>query len=235
MIRLHEFNSTWWGAPTGIVDDAAFFDLPEEQQKKELSEYRWVEFKSKLDGATPLRAIARAGFFMVDTQVAFRIALKPVTGACANELTVRSARDAGFSFHESNMAPFERERYAYLPGCTTSLINERYAMWARSMIRDRPDTCLAVSAGEEVQGWFFSQATPSGLDLTLAVSSRNAKVSGLLLYQACLSAYERAGHRIGFASFSIRNSPVHNIYANLGARFTSSMGIWLWVASEPSE
>ena len=81
----------------------------------------------------------------------------------------------------------------------------------------------------------LSQATPSGLDLTLAVSSRNAKVSGLLLYQACLSAYERAGHRIGFASFSIRNSPVHNIYANLGARFTSSMGIWLWVASEPSE
>ena len=100
--------------------------------------------------------LPRAGFFMVDTQVAFRIALKPVTGACANELTVRSARDAGFSFHESNMAPFERERYAYLPGCTTSLINERYAMWARSMIRDRPDTCLAVSAGEEVQGWFFS-------------------------------------------------------------------------------
>jgi hypothetical protein len=68
------------------------------------------------------------------------------------------------------------------------------------------------------------------LNLTLAAARRQARISGFLLYEKGLAAYAARGHRIGFASFSVMNTPVHNIYAKLGARFTPPTAIWLWVA-----
>jgi hypothetical protein len=82
-----------------------------------------------------------------------------------------------------------------------------------------------------VQGWFLSQPAAAGLNLTLAATSRNARVSGFLLYEKSLAAYAAKGHRIGFASFSVTNTAVHNIYAKLGARFTAPIGIWFWIAA----
>jgi hypothetical protein len=234
MIGLHEINTRWWGAPVGFVDDAAFFALPESEREQLLAPYRWVEFKSGFASAPPLAAIARAGFFLADTQIAFRIALKvPNKGGasgCGEELTVRFANEPGFAYREEDIASFAHERYIHLPGHTPDRLNARYADWGRQLIREHPETSLAVLSGGEVQGWFLSQPAAAGLNLTLAATSRNARVSGFLLYEKSLAAYAAQRHRIGFASFSVMNTAVHNIYAKLGARFTAPTGIWLWIA-----
>jgi hypothetical protein len=226
VIRLHEMNTRWWGAPAGIVDDAAFFALPDDQREQALAPYQWVEFKSSLAVAPPLSAMARAGFFLVDVQLAFRIALKESASGCGEELTVTFAHERGFPYHAEDLAPFAHERYAHLPGHTPERLNARYADWGGQLIREHPDTCLAVLSGGEVQGWFLSQPAAAGLNLTLAVARRDARISGFLLYQRSLAAYAAKGHRIGFASFSVANTAVHNIYAKLGARFTMPSGVW---------
>jgi hypothetical protein len=131
MIRIHEINTRWWGAPVGIVDDPAFFALARAEREQALAPYRWVEFKSGFAGAPPLSAIARAGFFLADTQIAFRIALKvpKESGAsgCRAELTVRFADQPGFAYLEKDLASFEHERYIHLPGHTPERLNARYA------------------------------------------------------------------------------------------------------------
>ena len=65
MIRLHESNTRWWGSPVGIVDNAAFFTLPDAEREQALAPYRWVEFKSGFVSAPPLAAMAHAGFFPI--------------------------------------------------------------------------------------------------------------------------------------------------------------------------
>lgn len=233
MIRCHEINSRWWGAPAGIVDDAAFFTLPDGERERALAPYQWAEFKSGLAGAPPLSAIAQAGFFLADVQIAFRIALKEACGtSCAEELAVHFADEAGFAYREEDLASFEHERYIHLPGHTPERLNARYASWGRQLIREHPETCLAVFSGGEVQGWFLSQPAAGGLNLTLAAAHRNARVSGFLLYEKSLAAYAARGHHVGFASFSVMNTAVHNIYAKLGARFTAPTGVWLWIARQ---
>jgi len=231
MICLHEINTRWWGSPVGIVEDAAFFALPQSGREQALAPHRWVEFKSGFAGAPPLPAMARAGFFLADVQIVFRIALKEAGGsACGEELTVCFADEPGFRYREEDLAPFEHERHVHLPGHTPDRLNARYANWGRQLIRDHPETCLSVLSDGDVQGWFLSQPDAAGLNLTLAVARHNARVSGFLLYEKSLAAYAARGHRVGFASFSAMNTAVHNIYAKLGARFTTPIGIWLWIA-----
>jgi hypothetical protein len=230
MIHLNEINTRWWGAPVGIVDDAAFFTLPESEREQALAPYQWVEFKSAFASALPLSAMARAGFFLADTQIAFRVALGKSGGtSCGEELTVHFADEPGFAYSEEDLAFFEHERYIHLPGQTPDRLNARYANWGRQLIREHPSTCLAVLSGGAVQGWFLSQPAAAGLNLMLAVAHRRARVSGFLLYEKSLAAYGVKGHRIGFASFSVMNTAVLNIYAKLGARFTPPSGNWLWI------
>jgi hypothetical protein len=235
MIRPHEVNTRWWGAPAGILDDAAFFVLPEGERARILAPYRWVEFKAGLAAAPPPSAIVHAGFFLADVQITFRIALKPTNeatgGGCGEQLTVCFADAPGFRYRDEDLAPFTHERYIHLPGHTPERLNARYADWGRQLIREHPETCLAVLSQGEVQGWFLSQPAVGGLNLTLAAAHRNARVSGFLLYERSLAAYAAQNHRIGFASFSATNTAVHNIYAKLGARFTQPVGIWLWLAA----
>lgn len=231
MIRTHEINTHWWGGAAGIVEDAAFFTLPDAERATALAAYQWVEFKCELGCAPPLASIAHAGFFLADTQIGFRIALKERCGACAEALTVSFAGESGFRYDEADLAPFAHERYMHLPGLTQERLNGRYAAWGHQLVREHPGTCLAILSAGEVQGWFLSQPADGGLNLTLAATRREARISGLLLYERSLAAYAAQGHRVGFASFSVRNTAVHNIYASLGARFTAPTGIWLWIAS----
>ena len=230
MIRLHEFNTQWWGQPAGIIDDSAFFSMPAEAQQLALAPFRWAEFKSRFKNAPSLSALQRAGFFQINTQEEFRIALKngPLS-PCDRPLEVRFADEQPFEVRNSDFASFEHERYRHLLGCTEELINARYGQWARSLVREYPKTCLEVCADGATQFWFLSRPEANGLNLTLAMVRREAEISGFLLFEKALAAYAARGHRIGFASFSVLNTAVHNIYAKLGAHFLPPTGIWLWV------
>jgi hypothetical protein len=229
VIRQHDFNTQWWGRPVGIVDDAAFFTLPAAEQAKALVAFQWVEFKCLLKDAPPLLRLRDAGFFLADSQMDFRIGLKFESKfPCPHPLEVRCADTEPFTLSPEDVRSFENERYQHLPGQYPELINRRYIEWGRQLIRDHPGLCFELVSGAEVQGWFLSRPANGGLNLTLAMLHRSARISGFHLYQRSIWEYGRRGHRIGWAGFSVTNTAILNIYSALGARFNDPMGVWLW-------
>jgi hypothetical protein len=231
MIRTHEANSKWWGSPVGIVTDPAFFGLDEDSRTSLLSPYAWAEYKSPLATAPSSLALQRAGFAWTDVQIDFRIALRSVPDSPSlKPYECVSAAEQPFTISAGDIRSFEHERFLDLPGATPDLLNARYATWANELIARNPDWCLRVSLGGRDQGWFLAEATGSTVALTLAMLSAGAAASGHHLYQRCLRAFADRGGAVGHAAFSVRNTPVLNIYSSLAARFTATTGVWMWVA-----
>ncbi len=225
MIREHVFNSQWWGGRAGIIESFDFFDAPAGEQQRALDAFDWVELRAPLRDA-PLRAIHERGFFQIDVQVPFRIALARVPDAPS--LAGFTVERAPFTIDEHELAPFANERYRYLPGVTEEKLAARYSMYTQHLLASDPEWCLRIVSGGRVQGWFLSQNTPDGLALELAMLHRDATTSGIYIYQKALRVYaERA--RLGFARFSITNVPVLNIYSRLGAQYLAPVGSWLWI------
>ena len=241
MIRKHDFNSRWWGSDVGIVADDAFFDLRADERARALAPWAWVEYRAPL-GAMPddvgdgagfggARAarVARTGFACVDVQERFRIGLAKLEATPSVErLEARFADEEAFSVPVSALQDFRHERFLAVPGATSERVNERYALWSAELLAASPDTCLEVREGGEPQGWFLGRATQGGLELTLAMLHREARITGHHLYHRALLAYRDRGVRVGFAGFSAANTAVHNVYASLGARFQAPEACHLW-------
>jgi len=232
MIRNHEFNSRWWGSPVGFVHDPAFFSLDTATQQNLLEPYAWAEFYSQLDQAPPLRVLAAAGFIQTDTQIQFLLNLSKVEATASTEkLSYCFADQNNFDIELEELAMFTHERFEHIPGCSVARTNERFALWANKLIREHRETCMQLFLNDKLQGWFLSHpGKQRGLNLTLAMLSNTAEISGMLLYQQACAAYAERGHRLGSASFSVTNTPVHNIYITLGARSVPAGGIWLWLS-----
>jgi hypothetical protein len=229
MIRKHEFNSRWLGKSAGIVSDSAFFAETVDAQQEMLAPYAWVEYRAKASSAAPPEHILHAGFMQVDTQIYFRLGLSSVEGTPSlAELECISAADEPFNIEPQAMAVFEHERFAHLRGMTADLIAERYGAWSNDLIARHPATCVRVMYRGALQGWFLSSVEKGALRLALAMSHHDAKVSGMHVFQKAILGYRDAGHRVGYASFSVTNQAVHNIYAKLGARFTEPEYCYLW-------
>jgi hypothetical protein len=230
MINQHEANSTWWGRPVGILTDAAFFKQGLAEQQAALNSYAWVEFKSPLENAPSSDVLKQAGFSLADVQINFRIALHDVPPSASLEgYECHTAVKEPFCIGMNDVRTFEHERFLEIPGVTHEMLNRRYISWANQIINTYPDWCLRLSHSGQTQGWFLSQLTGSTVDLTLAMLAKGATVSGQHLYQCALSEYAHLGANIGHASFSIRNTPVLNIYARFGAKFTPPTGVWFWI------
>ncbi len=229
IIHEHAFNTAWWGEPIGIIDDAAFFSWTPEERHKALQQYAWVEFKSATVGVYQSMKLFDAGFFQADTRIDFRIALTKIpTTPSLDAFEVHSAGERPFSIEAGEFRTFEHERFYEIPGSTKPRIDERYATWARQIIAAHPDWCLRVFHNGNLQGWFISQPGTSGLNLVLAMLHRDANISGMHLYQKACVDYARRGARIGWANFSVYHTNVHNIYAQMGARFLTPITWWLW-------
>jgi hypothetical protein len=230
MIREHAFNSSWWGQPVGIVEDGAFFDLPELARRSLLAPFSWVEFRSRQRGAPSPEAVARSGFFHADTQIHFRLGLNrsPPAADCRT-LEVSSAAEVPFEISPADFAPFTHERFLLVHGSSATRVNERYALWCNRLIAEHPETALRLSRSGHVQGWFVSRPHAQGLHLALAMLHRDARVSGFSVYAEALAAYRAGGHRVGFASFSVTNTAVMNVYSRLGALFLEPELCWLWM------
>ena len=232
MIQKHEFNTRWWGGPVGVVSDPGFFSLAIEQQQKLLEPYAWAEFYSSLEECPAVEDLASSGFVQIDTQSQFMLNLRKVEPTSStDQLVCRFADQDHFSIEAGQLAMFTHERFHQIPGCTETRTNERYALWANDLIRENPATCMRLFLEDRLQGWFLSRPGQShGLNLALAMLTDSAEISGMLLYHQACVAYAERGHRLGSASFSVTNTPVHNIYATLGARFMPPGGNWLWLA-----
>ena len=233
MIKTHEFNTEWWGSPIGIVTDARFFEVPDVEQKRELAPYEWAEFRMPLEQSpVEFRTLHQTGFMQVDTQINYRLSLvKLKEPESLGGLEVEFADESPFDIGEEDIKSFEHERYFKLPGVTAEMVNRRYVLWCRQHLREHASECLRVVYEGAVQGWYLGKTGErAGLNLTLAMLSRNASISGLLLFLKAYQGFAGRGHRLGWASFSVQNTPVHNIYAGIGARFLNPVGHWLWVA-----
>lgn len=234
LIREHAFNTDWYGAPAGIVEDSAFFALDPAERARRLAAFAWVEFREPLSPELPHQAVREAGFFNADTQVRFRIGLQRAARLPRppnlEALRVESAEAASFRVEAEQMAPFEHERFALLPGMTPARLAERYARWANELVTRHPATCLRISEADGAPlGWFVANPEGGLLRLVLAMLHKDARSSGLQLYQRALVEFAARGHRVGFASFSVANTAVHNLYARLGAQFLAPEGVWMWV------
>jgi hypothetical protein len=230
LIHEHEANSAWWGERVGMLADAAFFSLSRSEQAVLLADFAWVEFKAPLNAAPPAHRLLGAGFAWVDAQIEFRIGLAHVASSPSlDPLQVRFADREPFTIAACDLKPFEHERFLELPGITPEKLHERYARWARQLVAEQPGWCLEIVYQSRSQGWFLSRQAERGLNLTLAMLHKDATISGMHLYQKALIAYAGRGQRVGWASFSVGNVSVHNIYSRLGAQFTPPMGCWLWL------
>jgi hypothetical protein len=233
MIHRHDFNSEWWGTDVGIVADPAFFQQPTSIQVAALQKYAWVEFAQPVS-KPPLRtALAQTGFFHVDTQIRFRLDMRKVElSQCARQLEVKSATELPFEIEPTSFRPFLHERFQVLPGATEFRVCERYSLWASRLISLSPATCLRFNLNDEIQGWFLAQPGDEGLQLTLAMLSTRAIISGYDLYARAIAHLAKLRHRLGFASFSVSNLNVLNIYSRLGAHFLEPRECWIWVPGE---
>lgn len=233
MIQNHEFNTRWWGSPVGVVSNPGFFSLDIEQQQKLLEPYAWAEFHSSLGECPPLKELADSGFFQIDTQIRFMLNLRKIEPTASTEqLSCVFADEKDFNIEAEQLAMFTHERFRHVPGCTETLTNERYALWANDLVREHPENCMQLFLKDRLQGWFLSRPGEAHrLNLALAMLTNTSEISGMLLYHQACVAYAKRGHRLGSASFSVSNTPVHNIYAKLGARFMPPGGNWLWLAN----
>jgi hypothetical protein len=230
MIRRHDFNSEWWGEDVGIVSDSKFFEEPSRDQSAALRRFAWVEFVQPVSQLPSRRALAAAGFFYADTQVRFRLDLRRTTPSqCSDHLAVESAADSPFHISPADIRPFLHERFGVLPGITESRLSARYSLWASRLIASAPVTSLRFTLPGATQGWFLAQLDQEGLELTLAMMSAGAQISGFDLYARAIAHFADCGHRLGYASFSVRNSSVLNIYSRLAARFLEPREIWMWL------
>jgi hypothetical protein len=233
MIKLHEFNTRWWGKSAGVVTDAQFFLEPVEFRETRLREYEWVEFAGTLPAGISPVDLFRAGFFQSGTQVPFRIDLRRIEAPrCDEEYAIEFADAVPFAIAPGEMALFRHERFLLLPGAGLERVAERCLLLATDLLAASPATCLRIVSKGQTQGWFLSREQGGKLDLTLAMLSRNATLGGALLYGAACHAYSQMGHRIGAAGFSVTNTAVHNIYAQLGARFLEPRQCWMWLSPE---
>jgi hypothetical protein len=237
MIREHQFNSAWWGGKVGIVDNPEFFSDSLGSNRAMLETFEWAEFRSPLSAELPLARIRDAGFVFVDTQVNFRIGLARLqssgeASSCAESLSLAPASSGSWQVDTSDWAIFGHERFRLLPGITLPRLNQRYARWATELVANSPESCFEIRSAAGPEGWYFGKPNSDGsIDLTLGVMRSDARISGYAAYEAVLGQFARLGYRVGQASFSIGNTPVHNIYARMGARFVNPAGVWLWVRS----
>ncbi len=229
MIRRHEFNSEWWGEDVGIVCDSAFFEVPLRDQAAALQNFAWVEFVQPVSQLPLRRAMAAVGFFHADTQIRFRLDLRRIPNQCPDQLAVESASEFPFQVSPAEIRPFLHERFGVLPGITQSRLSARYCLWASRLIASDPGTCLSLNLRDETQGWLLAHSDDQGIELTLAMMSAGARISGYDLYARAIAHFADRGHRLGHASFSVRNSSVLNIYSRLGARFLEPREAWMWV------
>ena len=229
LIQIHEFNSEWWGGPVGIVVDAEFFFLTAQEQAKLLEPYQWAEYRAAAGRHPSPETVRRAGFFHADTQIGFRISLNRVPATPdLDSMTARFADQAPFAVKATEMMTFSAERFIHLPNASAMRVNSRYALWSDRLVANDPEWCMEVLDSEEAQGWFLGTGRGKGLNLTLAMLRRDARIPGLRLYRKALVEYARRGATMGWASYSASNICVLNIWASLGALATSVEHFWLW-------
>lgn len=218
-IREHAFNSEWLGLRFGISEDPSLLSADDVSFSAAVAGFDLVEIRSP--GGRPMPT--RHDVHFVDTQIQYRLLVrhhKP-----HNDTKVLPVQ----RILPDQWADFASERYAAL-GLGDETIRSRYSVWAQKLVERSPDFCGEVTHGGRTVGWFFAEPDPVRhyVHFALAVQSRGAINSGLLIYEAAAQHFRAAGFSSVRASFSARNVAALNVHVALGCRFTGSVDHFLW-------
>lgn len=231
MIQNNKYNSAWLGLNAGTLTDPGWFLKSSRERETDLAGFGFVEFKSPVSNAPAATLLQEAGFFWVDAIIGFRIGLNRFsTTPSIERYECVSAESEPFRVDGREMMEFQSERFLSLPGMTSELLAKRYESWANQLVNEEPCSCFRVLLGGKTQGWFLGKKRGTTIDLTLAMLAKGASASGAHLYHKSLLAYSNMGCSMGRAAFSVKNTPVLNIYSSLGAHFTQPEGVWMWVS-----
>ncbi len=231
MIETNKYNSAWLGLNAGTLADPGWFLKSASERDTELAGFGFVEFKARMSEAPAATLLHEAGFFWVDAIIGFRIGLSHLTSTPSLErYDCVSAQAETFHVDGNEMMDFQNERFLSLPGMTSELLAKRYESWANQLIQEDPSSCFRVLLGGKTQGWFLGKKRGTTVELTLAMLAKGASASGAHLYHKALLAYSNMGCSMGKAAFSVKNTPVLNIYSSMGAHFTQPEGVWMWVS-----
>jgi hypothetical protein len=231
MIEVNKYNSAWLGLKAGTLTDPGWFLKSASERVSELAGYGFVEFKARLSDAPAATLLQEAGFFWVDAIIGFRIGLNRLAATPSLErYECVSAQIEPFHVDGNEMMEFQSERFLSLPGMTSELLAKRYEKWANQLVQEEPSSCFRVLLGGKTQGWFLGKKRGTSVDLTLAMLAKGASATGAHLYHKALLAYSNMGCSMGKAAFSVKNTPVLNIYSSLGAHFTQPEGVWIWIS-----
>jgi hypothetical protein len=231
MIETNKYNSAWLGLNAGTLADPGWFLKSASERDTELAGFGFVEFKARMSEAPAATLLHESGFFWVDAIIGFRIGLSHLTSTPSLErYDCVSAQAETFHVDGNEMMDFQNERFLSLPGMTSELLAKRYESWANQLIQEDPSSCFRVLLGGKTQGWFLGKKRGTTVELTLAMLAKGASASGAHLYHKALLAYSNMGCSMGKAAFSVKNTPVLNIYSSMGAHFTQPEGVWMWVS-----
>jgi hypothetical protein len=231
MIEVNKYNSAWLGLNSGTLTDPGWFLKSASERENELAGFGFVEFKARMLEAPPATLLQEAGFFWVDATIGFRIGLNRLASTPSLErYDCVSAQIEPFHVDGNKMMDFQSERFLSLPGMTSELLAKRYESWANQLVQEDPSSCFRLLLSDKTQGWFLGKKRGTTIDLTLAMLAKGASATGAHLYHKALLAYSKMGCLMGKATFSVKNTPVLNIYSSMGAHFTQPKGVWMWVS-----
>lgn len=237
LIEEKRYNTRWWGAPYGKVTDSALFDLPRAEMDAALAPFSVVEHVTPDLDASSVAKLRRAGFWRADTQIPFKINLKPHSSSVPPQrvarLAIQSAAEQPFEIAAAALPSFKAERFWQLHGVTEEKVAKRFAFWSYDLIASHPETCLAFHHKGKLIGWFLGRRlNDAGIELTLAMTHPEASAMGGFVYEAALFHFASQGMSLGQAAFSASNPSVLNIYAGFGAKFLAARHVWLWQRPE---
>jgi hypothetical protein len=223
-IHCHDFNSKWWGSPVGITWNPECLSSSSQEWKAEAESFSWVEARVPASMVPTQAERVSNGFFWADLQLEYRVSLRKIQSLPGSWSVIDAAER---QIDPKDFASFAGERYRSIPGITNEILQARYEMWARSLVRNSPSSCATVFDGREVAGYVFGTMDGLRANFSLAVASRRSTSHGLGVYLGAAELFRRCGAKSMHASLSAANTSALNSHVILGCTFVNATTIWL--------
>lgn len=175
------------------------------------------------------------GFNFVDFTLHVALSTSPRVRLPESRFAMRPAEAADFSAIEAIAThSFFHGRYHADPLFPNALANRRYLQWIRRALSgtDPKDRVFVLGPPGEVMGFHHLTIEGDFSDIRLAAVAPDLKSTmvGVDLYTAALRVLQNVGVRRAASSISGANTPVMNLYAMLGSRFSNPEVVYHWHA-----
>jgi RimJ/RimL family protein N-acetyltransferase len=127
---------------------------------------------------------------------------------------------------------FTTGRHVLDPRLDARAGHERYRNWLEGAFADERQQVLKATIRDEISGFFVIEEAPDdGVYWHLTAMAREAQGRGLgkKVWRSMIARHRADGIRRITTTISAHNTPVINLYADLGFRFTAPRSTFHWV------